>query len=261
MRCEAGRRPRREAEGARHRAGRGAPRRRAGPGAPDQGLVTAETAVVLPVLVAFVAGLLWLLLAAGAQLQCVDAARAGARAAARQEPEEATVAAVKEAAPRDARVEIRREGELVKVRVTATSPGPDPLAVQLTHEAVAFAEEMVGQRGDTGEQGEIGGMGGMGDRGRPSSAGEYGDAGQYGDAGRNGGRGRNGGTGQNGSRDQDGGLGRNEAEGGVVMGGDVSAHAEDPAVHEPNGTASTTARRAGAGDEDGIPAGGRLPHR
>ncbi|MEU6732422.1 TadE family type IV pilus minor pilin [Streptomyces physcomitrii] len=258
MRCEAGRRPGREAEGARHRAGRGDPRRRAGPGAPDRGFVTAETAVVLPVLVAFVAGLLWLLLAAGAQLQCVDAARAGARAAARQEPEEATIAAVKEAAPRGAHVEIRREGELVMVRVTATSPGPDPLAVQLTHEAVAFAEEMVGQRGDTGEQGEIGGMG---DRGRPSSAGQYGDAGQNGGTGRNGGMGWNGGTGRDGGRDQNGGLGRNEAEGGVVMGGDASARAEDPAVHEPDGMASTTARRARADGEDGIPAGGQPPHR
>lgn len=47
--------------------------------------MTAEAAVVLPVLVAFAMALVWGLLVAAAQIQCVDAARAGARAAARQE--------------------------------------------------------------------------------------------------------------------------------------------------------------------------------
>lgn len=55
-------------------------RERAGGG--DRGSVTAEAAVVLPVLLAVTAACLWLLAALAAQLRCVDAAQAGARAAA-----------------------------------------------------------------------------------------------------------------------------------------------------------------------------------
>ncbi|MYV72079.1 hypothetical protein GT043_40455, partial [Streptomyces sp. SID2131] len=42
-----------------------------------------EAAMVLPVLALFTVTLLWALAAAAAQLKCVDAARAGARSAAR----------------------------------------------------------------------------------------------------------------------------------------------------------------------------------
>ncbi|MEU6124243.1 TadE family protein, partial [Streptomyces sp. NPDC047123] len=45
----------------------------------DRGFVTAEAAVVLPTLVLFTMALIWTLLAVSAQIQCVDAARAGAR--------------------------------------------------------------------------------------------------------------------------------------------------------------------------------------
>ncbi|WP_368661524.1 TadE family type IV pilus minor pilin [Streptomyces sp. NA04227] len=101
--------------------------------------------MALPVLAVFAMGLMWALLTAAAQIQCVDAARVGARAAARQEPPDAVVAAVKKAAPGGARVEVRREGGLVKVRVVADSPGPGPLSVGLEHEAAALAEETVGR--------------------------------------------------------------------------------------------------------------------
>ncbi|MER7400876.1 TadE family type IV pilus minor pilin, partial [Streptomyces sp. NPDC000151] len=63
--------------------------------ASDRGMVTAEAAVVIPTLVLFVAMLLWGLMAACAQIQCVDAARAGARAAARSEPAGTTLAAAR----------------------------------------------------------------------------------------------------------------------------------------------------------------------
>jgi hypothetical protein len=53
---------------------------------PGPGFVTAEAAVVLPVLVMFTMALVWALMVVAAQIQCVDAARAGARAAARQDP-------------------------------------------------------------------------------------------------------------------------------------------------------------------------------
>ncbi|MEV4432214.1 TadE family type IV pilus minor pilin [Streptomyces sp. NPDC049555] len=110
----------------------------------DGGYVTAEAAVALPALAFFALALIWGLMAASAQIQCVDAARAGARAAARQDPPPAVVAAARSAAPRDARVAVMREGDMVRVRVEARAVGPGPLAVRLTGEAVALAEETVG---------------------------------------------------------------------------------------------------------------------
>jgi hypothetical protein len=119
--------------------------RRSGPG--DAGYVTAEAAVVLPVLVVFTAMLLWGLLAATAQIRCVDAARAGARAAARSEPRDVSLATATAAAPRGARVVLRRDGDLVRVRVTARSLGPGRLArllsVTVGAEAAALAEDTV----------------------------------------------------------------------------------------------------------------------
>ncbi|MFI1254554.1 TadE family type IV pilus minor pilin [Streptomyces netropsis] len=110
----------------------------------DGGYVTAEAALVLPTLTLFGMALLWGLMAASAQIQCVDAARAGARAAARSEPASAAVAAARSAAPAGARIALAREGDLVRVRVDARTVGPGPLTVRLGGEAVALAEETVG---------------------------------------------------------------------------------------------------------------------
>ncbi|AVH57367.1 MULTISPECIES: TadE family type IV pilus minor pilin [Streptomyces] len=118
------------------------------PGGParyrDRGFVTAEAAVVLPSLVLVGMALVWALLAASAQIQCVDAARAGARAAARQDPPDVVLATARRAAPRGAKITVNREDGLVRVTVTASAPGPDALSVELSHEAVALAEETVG---------------------------------------------------------------------------------------------------------------------
>ncbi|WP_323186778.1 TadE family type IV pilus minor pilin [Streptomyces sp. NBC_00878] len=113
----------------------------------DRGFVTAEAAVVLPALVALTMGLVWALMASAAMIQCVDAARAGARAAARQDPPGTVMAVARDAAPSGARVTVRRESDMVRVRVEANSPGPDALALDLTHEAAALAEETVGATG------------------------------------------------------------------------------------------------------------------
>ncbi|MGX8907403.1 TadE family type IV pilus minor pilin [Streptomyces netropsis] len=110
----------------------------------DGGYVTAEAALVLPTLTLFGMALLWGLMAVTAQIQCVDAARAGARAAARSEPASAAVAAARSAAPAGARIAVAREGDLVRVRVDARTAGPGPLTVRLGGEAVALAEETVG---------------------------------------------------------------------------------------------------------------------
>ncbi|MER5554162.1 TadE family type IV pilus minor pilin [Streptomyces sp. NPDC002793] len=124
------------------RRGRG--RDRCGGLGGDRGAVTAEAAMVIPVLVAFVLALVWALVAASDQIRCVDAARAGARAAARSEPEAAVRSAAREAAPGRARVAVERAGELWRVRVEAPTPGPGSLGLTLSAEAVALAEDTVG---------------------------------------------------------------------------------------------------------------------
>jgi hypothetical protein len=113
----------------------------------DAGYVTAEAAVVVPVLVLFTGMLLWALMAASAQIRCVDAARAGARAAARSEPRAAALAAAESAAPQGASVALRREGDLVRVHVMAQSLGPGRMAgllsVTVGADAAALAESTV----------------------------------------------------------------------------------------------------------------------
>ncbi|MGW1731619.1 pilus assembly protein [Streptomyces sp. NBC_01724] len=117
---------------------------RGGDGGGDRGAVTAEAAMVIPVLALFALALVWALMAAASQIRCVDAARAGARAAARSEPEAQVLAAARSAAPDRARVDLERAGELWRVRVAAPTPGPGPLTLTLSAEAAALAEDTVG---------------------------------------------------------------------------------------------------------------------
>ncbi|MFB8775388.1 TadE family type IV pilus minor pilin [Streptomyces broussonetiae] len=123
---------------------RGCERRR------DRGFVTAEAAVVLPVLVVFAMALVCGLLLVAAQIQCVDAARTGARAAARQDPAEAVLEMTRAAAPRDADVTVSREGSHVRVTVVARPPLLSGLPVEVREEAVAWAEETAGDVGEAG---------------------------------------------------------------------------------------------------------------
>ncbi len=102
--------------------------------------------MVLPVLVLVVTALVWGLLVVLAQIQCVDAARAGARAAARQDPEGAVTRVARDAAPHGAKVTVTRRGDHVHVVVVADPPGMGVLPFQLREEAVAEAEDTVGTR-------------------------------------------------------------------------------------------------------------------
>ncbi|MGW2475334.1 TadE family type IV pilus minor pilin [Streptomyces sp. NPDC001665] len=104
--------------------------------------MTAEAAMVIPVLALLALALLWALMAASAQIRCVDAARAGARAAARSEPAPQVRAAALAAAPGGAAVQVERAGELWRVTVTAPTPGPGRLAVTLRAAAAAAAEDL-----------------------------------------------------------------------------------------------------------------------
>jgi len=105
-------------------------------------MVTAETAVVLPVLLLVLAGAVAAVTVVGAQLRCVDAAREGARAAARGESVATVRSLAAEAAPAGAVVTVSVGEEEVRVEVTAdVAPlGPVPLEVTVSAEALALAE-------------------------------------------------------------------------------------------------------------------------
>ncbi|WUG40494.1 pilus assembly protein TadE [Kitasatospora sp. NBC_00458] len=119
----------------------------------DGGFVTAETAVALPALVVLAAMLVWAVLAAAAQLRCVDAARVGARAAARGEADAAGIA--RAAAPPGAEVRVELMADTVRVAVDAPSAAPGRLAgvlsVRLGAAAVAAREDTL--RGGEGGAG------------------------------------------------------------------------------------------------------------
>ncbi len=105
-------------------------------------MVTAETAVVLPVLLLVLAAGVAAVVVVGGQLRCVDAAREGARAAARGEPAAVVAELAGRAAPDGARVELSTAGTTVTVTVTvALAPlGPVPLRVPVTATATGVRE-------------------------------------------------------------------------------------------------------------------------
>ncbi|WP_238384526.1 TadE family type IV pilus minor pilin [Segeticoccus rhizosphaerae] len=86
---------------------------------PDRGMVTAELAAVFPVVVLLLGVLLGGVGLVIDQVRCVDAARLGARAAARGEPSGTVRALVRQAAPDGATVEVSRNGGAVRVSVRA----------------------------------------------------------------------------------------------------------------------------------------------
>ena len=105
-------------------------------------MVTAETAVVLPVLLLVLAAAVAAVTVVGAQLRCVDAAREGARAAARGEELATVTQLVGRAAPEGAVIAVTTGPEEVRVTVTARiAPlGPVPLRITVSAEAVALLE-------------------------------------------------------------------------------------------------------------------------
>jgi len=108
----------------------------------DAGMVTAETAVVLPVLVFVLAAALAAVSVVTAQLRCTDAAREGARAAARGESEGAIAQIVASSAPEGSAVSVSEEGDTVTVEVSAAValfPGLGP-AMTVSDSATAALE-------------------------------------------------------------------------------------------------------------------------
>ncbi|MCW2741403.1 MAG: TadE family protein [Blastococcus sp.] len=109
-------------------------------------MVTAETAVVLPVLLLVLVGAVAAVTVVGAQLRCVDAAREGARAAARGEDVAVARSVAVRAAPSGADATVAVGPEEVRVVVSARiSPlGPVPLHVTVSAAALALVEPGVG---------------------------------------------------------------------------------------------------------------------
>ncbi len=108
-------------------------------------MVTAEAALVLPVLVVVAVALAWLVLVGAAQVGCLDAAREAARLTARGEPPDTVDAVVSQLAPGSADWEVGEHGGVVTASVT-TRVGPRlPLIgsvgqIELTADAVAARE-------------------------------------------------------------------------------------------------------------------------
>lgn len=86
-------------------------------------MVTVELAVAIPAVVLVLAFCLSGITAVSAQVRCIDAARAGARALARGDDPEAVRALMADAAPPGAEFDIERTGDSVTVTVTVTAGG------------------------------------------------------------------------------------------------------------------------------------------
>jgi Flp pilus assembly protein TadG len=109
----------------------------------SRGSVTAETAVALPALMVVLAAALWAIQAVGVQLECVDAARAAARAAARGEPLDQVRDLARSATRPNAQVEVSRTPQSTKVKISVeVRPvwGASLPAVQVTASATTETE-------------------------------------------------------------------------------------------------------------------------
>jgi TadE-like protein len=94
-------------------------------------MVTAEAAMVIPVLLLVTVALAWLVTLGIAQVRCVDAAREAARLAARGEPPETVTAAAERAGPPGTTVDVDASADTVTVGVDAVVVPDVPLLDQL----------------------------------------------------------------------------------------------------------------------------------
>ncbi|GHJ58487.1 hypothetical protein NOK12_10060 [Nocardioides sp. OK12] len=101
--------------------------------------MTAELAMVLPLLLAVVVAMTWLLSVGLAQVRVVDAAREAARALARGDDQARAVALAAQVAPPGSRVAVARADGTVVVTVTGTVSGPGGLLAALPGAEVSAA--------------------------------------------------------------------------------------------------------------------------
>ncbi len=97
----------------------------------QQGTVTAEAAVVLPVVAAFALALVWVVSLGIAQVRTIDAARDAARGLARGDDERQAIALAERTAPEGATISIVKSGGSVTVSVSLEAKPPGWLLVPL----------------------------------------------------------------------------------------------------------------------------------
>ena len=93
----------------------------------DSGAVTAEAAMVIPILVLVAFGLCWLVSLAVAQIKTIDAARETARSLAREDPRAEAVSLGRRVAPSGAEFTVEESGGLITVTVRAPIAAPGGL--------------------------------------------------------------------------------------------------------------------------------------
>ncbi len=111
----------------------------------DTGAVTAETALVLPLIVVFTVAMAWLVSLGVTQVRALDAARETARAAARSESTPDATAWGRRVAPEGSSITVHRSAGAVVVRVSSPVVGPPGLLggwarLRVRAEAVAAEE-------------------------------------------------------------------------------------------------------------------------
>ncbi len=109
----------------------GRPPRPARSSGSEEGSVTAEAALVLPLLAVFAISLMWLISLGIAHVQAVDAARDAARELARGGDVAAATARALETAPAGSRIEVGHVQGLAHVDVTFAAQPPGWLLVPL----------------------------------------------------------------------------------------------------------------------------------
>jgi hypothetical protein len=107
----------------------------------ERGSATVETALVIPVLVLLTLALCGVVSAMATQIRCIDAARLGARAAARGEADDAVRAAVRSAGPNGTQATFATAGGLVHVDVSAPVSGFPLLQMFTVHAEAEAADE------------------------------------------------------------------------------------------------------------------------
>jgi len=112
----------------------------------DRGAATAELVAVLPVLVAAVLGMVWVLSLGVAQVRTVDAAREAARAVARGDDPGIATSRAEQVGPGGTAITVSRSASRVRASAVALVHGPGGLfgflpGVRLHAEAVAATEE------------------------------------------------------------------------------------------------------------------------
>jgi Flp pilus assembly protein TadG len=107
----------------------------------QDGYATAEAAVALPALLVVLALAVGVLVSVGAELRCVDGARAAARSAARGDGDAQAQQAGQQVAPLGSRVRIEHRGSQVQVTVSAdVRPVPIFPAIHVSARAVSEVE-------------------------------------------------------------------------------------------------------------------------